>query len=102
MFGKQTWRIIKCEDNLSVRVLRAKYARRLHDLKAFKVKTSDSSTWKGIELQALLIEKGTGKNVVNGRLTSFWMDKWLGNVRLWDVRLKEIDTDAVNKKVMDY
>lgn len=43
-----------------------------------------------------------GKNVISGRNSLFWFDKWLGNFSLWEVKIKEINAEEAQLKVKDY
>lgn len=71
MLGKQSLRVVIGDNNLSVKMLEAKYAINYEGMKSLTMKPKDSPTWKRIAAQASLLAKGVGKNVVNGRSTLF-------------------------------
>lgn len=42
-----------------------------------------------------------GKNVFNGCTTSFWFDRWLGEVALWNIRVAEVNPELVHSTVFE-
>lgn len=63
---------------------------------------NSSPTWKGIIKQADVLEKRLGSTVLNGKSVFFWLDKWLGNFVLWDLKTRDVDENVKFRKVADY
>lgn len=101
LLAKQTWRVILTEQSLPITILATKYSKGLSGLRTCTFRPGDSSTWKGICKQLDVIQKGVGKNVFNGRGTSFWYDKWMGKFSLSEFTTKPLDESLKDKTVTD-
>lgn len=100
MIAKQTWLIVKNDESLSMRILACNYSKGLKGVEACKF-SRDSVLWKGTCKQTDVIELGMGKNVFNGCITSFWFDRQLSDVVLWNIRIAEVNPGLVRSTVAD-
>lgn len=101
MLTKLGWRLLNEENNTWAKVLTCKYMKSEAQVVNIKRKRSDSNVWKGICAAAPVIEKGVIKVVKNGKKTSFWNDRWLGNDKLRNHTIGPLNKDADNLKVAE-
>ncbi|CAN0903682.1 Putative ribonuclease H protein At1g65750 [Linum grandiflorum] len=74
---KVSWGLLTLPDELWAKVLLSKYLRKT-DEGYISARTSGfSAVWRGILKAGPLINKGTQWALRDGRLTRFWMDRWL-------------------------
>lgn len=79
MLSNLGWRLFNCKDHLWSQVVRTKYCRGLQEWPAELRRRSGSSyVWGGIvQAYNLVVTKGIGWNVCDGKSARFWIDVWL-------------------------
>lgn len=101
LLSKLGWRLLNEENNTWAKVLTCKYMKSEAQVMNIKRKRSDSNVWKGICAAAPTIEKGVIKVVKNGKNTSFWNDRWVGNDKLRNHMIGPLNKEADNLKVAE-
>ncbi|KAL1191046.1 putative ribonuclease H protein [Cardamine amara subsp. amara] len=79
MLAKQYWRLIQYPNSLLAQVLKGRYYRKVHPLRA-KKPYSPSFGWKSIFSTKDLVQKGTRWCLGSGRDISVWKDLWIPDV----------------------
>ena len=74
--ARQTWRILKNEDSLMARCLKAKYFPRKLVTEAQKG-YRPSFTWRSIHEASWVMKKGGYWRIGNGENIKIWQDGWL-------------------------
>jgi len=69
------------EDNIWVRIMRAKYLK-THTFLACPPKPTNSPVWKSLLKSRKLIRQGMVWKVATGETISFWFDNWIRNHNL--------------------
>lgn len=100
--AKLGWRIIQNDDSLWVRIFKAKYAITSADCTTWRPKLNMSNAWKDILKSVPLLVNGSKRNVRNGRDTSFWQEKWLGDNPLNQLALGSLSTSDLDRTVASY
>lgn len=65
----------------------------------FKTTANCSNIWRGIVENSHVIQQGAQAAVGNGRTTLFWDDKWVTNVPLLDLAVKEAPIEVLASTV---
>lgn len=100
--AKLGWRLIQKENCLWTQVLKAKYAISSEDCATWRAKPRMSNIWKGILRSVPILRKGMVTLVRNGKGTSFWLDKWMGEGPLIDRATSTIPPSEIYKTVDQY
>lgn len=101
LLAKQTWRLVLGEDSLCVKVLKGKYSRGQECMVGSSYSPRDSAFCKGVCKQTEVLKLDLARNIFNGKSTSFWFDRWLGNFALWDFKLQPIEESLARATTYD-
>lgn len=63
---------------------------------------ASNTCWKGIVAANSIVEKGSTKIVRNGHNTRFWMDTWIGEHPLYDIKRALVSLPDLYASVSDY
>lgn len=82
LLAKLLWRIHTENSSMWVLLLKSKY--KMNSLVDLDLKPGNwaSLIWKSICWSRDLFSVGVGRIVMNGKMTRFWIDRWLGDCRL--------------------
>lgn len=96
------WKILRWEDNVWQKLVRAKYLR-ANSILECKIKSGDSSAWKGILRYVEFIKLYLRWTIGDGKAISFWYDNWLGTGRICDIisTIHQIDKNLCLADVLD-
>ncbi|XP_019152396.1 PREDICTED: uncharacterized protein LOC109149189 [Ipomoea nil] len=101
LLAKLGWRILKDGTNTWSQILSCKYMKAERSMDRMKRKRNDSNIWKGICAAVPILERGMMKVVMNGKNTSFWEDRWIGDESLQSFLIGPMQRDAGNIKVAE-
>lgn len=76
LLGKQAWRLVKGENTLLGKVMKAKYYHKSTFLEA-PLGYSSSYSWRGIWSAKALIKEGMIWRLGNGTCINIWQDSWI-------------------------
>lgn len=99
---KLGWRLMEDKGSLWTKVLQGKYMCNDDNISKIKAKKGASNAWQGISKTVAVLEKGRKFVARNGKSTLFWKDKWLIEVPMQNVLIKDITIEEETRKFTAY
>lgn len=99
LLAKLGWPLLTCGEDTWCQVMREKYGLRQGMPLSFKHKQHESQIWKGVVWASDLLCEGLRWKARNGRSVSFWSDRWVGDVKLMDQSLRNIEREELESTV---
>lgn len=102
LLAKLGWCILSCEGEAWGQLLWEKYGLTENGAWMFKHKQRESQVWMGIVWGSELLSEGLRWRITNGKRVLFWIDKWVGEEKLLDHCLGDIEGKDLYRTVNSY